>query len=71
MPIGQAADSVVTQQLGSLLDAIENDFQADALTYVGPIVYGADDRIKEALESCASEKSGSSLSSKPTVGMLR
>jgi hypothetical protein len=51
MAFGQEADTIVRRQLASLLSSIESDFKADALTYVGPISYGADDRIKDAIEA--------------------
>jgi len=51
MAYGLGADAVVRRQLESLLSSIESDFDADALTYIGPISFGADDRIKDAIES--------------------
>jgi hypothetical protein len=56
MAVGEGADRIVLDRLGSLLDAIEADFDADALTYVGPIVFGADDQIKKAIEGLRGRK---------------
>lgn len=50
MVLSRGANAVVEEQLQSLLASIEADFEADALTYVGPILYGADDRIKDTIE---------------------
>jgi hypothetical protein len=57
MALGQGANAVVEQQLTTLLGSIESDFGADALTYAGPIVSGADDRIKDAIETLRPRKS--------------
>ena len=56
MALGQGADAIVEQQLMMLLGSIESDFDADVLTYVGPIVSGADDRIKDAIETLRRRK---------------
>ena len=56
MAVLPAADAVVRRQLETLLQSIEADFKADAITYVGPIAYGADDQIKEAVEGVRHRK---------------
>jgi hypothetical protein len=56
MSSGREADEIVTRQLASLLRAIEDDFKADALTYIGPIFYGADEVIKDAVETLSGRK---------------
>jgi hypothetical protein len=45
------ANAIVERQLNEHLESIESDFDADALTYVGPIASGADDRLKDTIES--------------------
>jgi hypothetical protein len=51
MSLSRGANAIVEGQLNDLLETIENQFKADVLTYVGPIMTGADARIKEALEA--------------------
>lgn len=40
----------------TLLGSIESDVSADLLTYAGPIAWGADDRIKDAVETLRRRK---------------
>jgi ClpP class serine protease len=56
MTLGQGANAIVEQQLMTLLGSIETDFGVDVLTYAGPIVSGADDRIKDAIETLRRRK---------------
>lgn len=56
MAQGLGADAVVRRQLNLLLIEIEQDLNADVLTYVGPISYGADDHIRDAIEALKRHK---------------
>lgn len=47
----RGANSVVEQSLTGLLNGLEDHFNADCLTYVGPIAQGADSRIRDAIEA--------------------
>jgi hypothetical protein len=56
MALGRGSTAIVEQQLGSHLSEIEKAFDGDVLTYVGPIVHSADDRIKDAIEQLRRRK---------------
>lgn len=57
MALGRGASAIVEQQLATHVKSIENTFGADVLTYVGPIIHDADDRIKDAIEELRGRKS--------------
>lgn len=44
------ANEVVENQLSTYLDTLQSHLNADCLTYVGPIAFGADDDIRNAVE---------------------
>lgn len=44
-------DSIVKQQLDSLLGELEAQFNADVITIFGPILYGVDDQLRRAVET--------------------
>ncbi len=44
-------NEVVEEQLTRNLVALEKKFQADCLVYVGPIAFGADGEIRDAVEA--------------------
>lgn len=52
------SNGVIEEQLGAGLQRIEAATDLDALTYVGPIAYGVEDGIKEALEDLRTRKGG-------------
>jgi hypothetical protein len=56
MALGRGASAIVEQQLATHVKAIERVFGADVLTYVGPIIHDADDRIKDAIEELRGRK---------------
>ncbi len=56
MPLGLGANAIVEARLIEHLASIERHFDADVLTYVGPIATGADDRIKDAVEALRHRK---------------
>jgi hypothetical protein len=56
MALGRGASAIVEQQLASHLKSIERELGADVLTYVGPILHGSDDRIKDAVEELRRRK---------------
>jgi ClpP class serine protease len=56
MALGRGASALVEQQLAAHVKTIEDLFGADVLTYVGPIIHGADDRIKDAVEELRRRK---------------
>lgn len=51
-----SADDVVEHGLTTQLIKIENVLDADCLTYVGPIIYGADDSIRDSIEQINNKK---------------
>jgi hypothetical protein len=56
MALSPSANAIVEAQLIQHLACIEQDFDADALTYIGPIATGADDHIKDAIENRSRHK---------------
>ncbi len=56
MALSQGANAIVEAQLVQHLASIERDFDADTLTYIGPITTGADDHIKDAIEGLPRHK---------------
>ena len=44
------ANTIIEQQLGVHIEALEKRFDSDVLAFVGDIVYGADDAIRDAVE---------------------
>lgn len=50
------ANATVEHQLTTLLESIGDSVDGDVLTYVGPIMFGADDKIKEAVENLRRRK---------------
>ncbi len=56
MAFVRGASAIVEHQLGAYLREIEVAFGADVLTYVGPIITPADDRIKDAIEELRHRK---------------
>jgi hypothetical protein len=56
MALGRGASAIVEQQLAAHLREIETKFDADVLTYVGPIFHTVDDRIKDAVEELKRHK---------------
>jgi len=56
MALTQGANAIVEAQLIQHVASIERDFDADALTYIGPIATGADDHIKDAIENLPRHK---------------
>jgi hypothetical protein len=56
------ASALVEHQLGAYLGEIEVAFGVDVLTYVGPIITPADDRIKDAIEELRHRKKSHAMS---------
>jgi membrane-bound ClpP family serine protease len=50
MALGRGTSALVEQQLAAHVKSIEKLIDADVLTYVGPILQGVDDRIKDSIE---------------------
>ena len=50
------ANRLVQSRLSSYLGEIERAFNADCLSYAGPIAFGADDAIRDALEAISSKR---------------
>ena len=46
----RGANDLVEIQLNNLLKAIETEMGGDCLSYSGPIAFGADDAIRDAVE---------------------
>lgn len=49
--LAKDANQVIEFQLTENLNLLEDLFSADCFTYVGPIAFGADDDIRDAIES--------------------
>lgn len=47
---------IIEQQLDFKIAALENIFQGDALTFCGPIIRGADNLIRDAIESISDKR---------------
>lgn len=52
----RSANELVEDQLGKHLSDLESCLEADCLTYVGPIAFGADDDIRDAVEGVENKK---------------
>ena len=52
----QGANEFIEITLAEYLDNLESHLQADCLTYVGPLLSGADDRIRYAIEAIMNKK---------------
>jgi hypothetical protein len=52
----KGANQLVEDQLGTHLHAMETALNADCLCYSGPIAYGADDDIREAIEEIGQKR---------------
>ena len=50
-------DKYIRQQLNSHLKRIEGKFKADAISIIGPIVYGMELQVRDALELVGNKKS--------------
>ena len=48
VPLG--ANEYVEEQLRSHAEVLEGRLQADVFTFVGPMAFGADDRIRDTIE---------------------
>ena len=49
------SNRLVQNQLNTEIEAIEQAFGADCLSYVGPILFGIDDSIRDVIEELAAE----------------
>lgn len=58
MQPARSANDFIESQLDARLQGIEERFEADAISFSGPIMLGADDVIRHATESRRSKKSG-------------
>lgn len=56
MALGRGASAIVEQQLATYVKTIEIEMAADVLTYVGPILHGADDYIKDSISGLRPRK---------------
>jgi hypothetical protein len=52
----QGANEFIELTLSQYLNDLESQLQADCLTYVGPLLSGADDRIRYAIEAIKDKK---------------
>ncbi len=50
------ANQLIEERLGQHLMSLERVLRADCLTYVGPIVFGVDDMIRDAVEAVARKR---------------
>ena len=50
MSASLTANKAVTEKLRELCEQVENKFSADCLCYSGPISWGVDDAIRDAVE---------------------
>jgi hypothetical protein len=49
-------DSVIQEQLERDLSALEKKLDADVMAFVGPIIYGADEKVRRAVEEVADNR---------------
>ena len=56
--VNTPAGRIIEEQIDEHLRKIEKEFDADALAYFGPIYYGTDESIRDAIESLKTKRSG-------------
>jgi len=54
---GQMPEAIVEGYLDSLLFQVENSMDGDAISFCGPITYGADDLVREEIEDIRGKRS--------------
>ena len=51
----KGANNLIEEQLAKFIKKIARIMDGDCLTYIGPIAYGADDRIRDSIEALSDE----------------
>lgn len=51
MPASKSVNAFVEQELNGRLAALEKEYEAHAITFIGPIIGGVDDLIRNAIEA--------------------
>jgi ClpP class serine protease len=64
------ANEVIEEHLDDHLDQLEQEFAADVLSFVGPILFGADDAIRETVERRAPKRKKLSVVLETTGGYI-
>jgi hypothetical protein len=65
------ANNLIEKQLLQCLQEVESAVGSDVLMFCGPIVYGADEFIRDAVESFATKTPRLSLILERTAGTLK